>query len=354
MRRSTPCADARLRHGETHGDERARLGRRGAGRARSRGHGPGGRRRTLPAAASSRSPRASSSARGRELHSACGWECDCPRALLRARRSPRRVSTLPRWWRAPGGAGDDRRGREEARAGRRAQGAARTTRGARAWATGRSATACRSRSRRRDPAGRSTRAPPARGFTHSWPTFMDPPNRSSLSTGPDRRGAACSDTIRRCSPRPAEIERIERESYATPWSRSMFAGELSKLSSVCRRLGREEEALVGYLIVSRYVDAWHVMNIAVDPARRRAGPRRDAEPSLRGTPRVTAGAATRSRYESRTRAPSTSTSGRLPAPRDPPRLLHGQPRGRGRLVWRDPVSLDASREADCLVTSRDR
>ena len=70
-----------------------------------------------------------------------------------------------------------------------------------------------------------------------------------------------------------EIERIERESYATPWSRSMFAGELSKASSVC--LGAldedDEETLIGYLIVSRYVDAWHVMNIAVDPARRRAG-----------------------------------------------------------------------------------
>jgi ribosomal-protein-alanine N-acetyltransferase len=68
------------------------------------------------------------------------------------------------------------------------------------------------------------------------------------------------------------IEGIERDSYSTPWSRSMFAGELAKVSSVC--LGALEEdtgELVGYLIVSRYVDAWHVMNIAVDPNRRRAG-----------------------------------------------------------------------------------
>ena len=68
------------------------------------------------------------------------------------------------------------------------------------------------------------------------------------------------------------IEGIERDSYSTPWSRSMFAGELAKASSVC--LGAFEEdtgELVGYLIVSRYVDAWHVMNIAVDPNRRRAG-----------------------------------------------------------------------------------
>ncbi|HEV8687799.1 MAG TPA: ribosomal protein S18-alanine N-acetyltransferase [Gaiellaceae bacterium] len=68
------------------------------------------------------------------------------------------------------------------------------------------------------------------------------------------------------------IERIERDSYATPWSRSMFAGELSKSSSIC--LGAfddETQELVGYLIVSRYVDAWHVMNIAVSPELRRGG-----------------------------------------------------------------------------------
>jgi hypothetical protein len=29
------------------------------------------------------------------------------------------------------------------------------------------------------------------------------------------------------------IEEIERSSYPTPWSRSMFAGELAKPSSIC-------------------------------------------------------------------------------------------------------------------------
>jgi ribosomal-protein-alanine N-acetyltransferase len=66
------------------------------------------------------------------------------------------------------------------------------------------------------------------------------------------------------------IEEIERSSYTTPWSRSMFAGELAKPASVC--LGAfEGEDLVGYLIISRYVDAWHVMNIAVRPEFRRRG-----------------------------------------------------------------------------------
>ena len=66
------------------------------------------------------------------------------------------------------------------------------------------------------------------------------------------------------------IEKIERASYPTPWSRSMFAGELAKPSSVS--LGAfdpENGDLLGYLIISRYVDAWHVMNLAVAPKHRR-------------------------------------------------------------------------------------
>jgi ribosomal-protein-alanine N-acetyltransferase len=68
------------------------------------------------------------------------------------------------------------------------------------------------------------------------------------------------------------IEEIERVSYPTPWSRSMFAGELAKPSSLS--LGAfdvETGALVGYLVISRYVDAWHVMNVAVAPEHRRQG-----------------------------------------------------------------------------------
>ena len=70
----------------------------------------------------------------------------------------------------------------------------------------------------------------------------------------------------------AAIERIERISYPTPWSRSMFAGELTKPSSIC--LGAFEpgaDELIGYMIISRYVDAWHVMNIAIAREHRRRG-----------------------------------------------------------------------------------
>ena len=66
------------------------------------------------------------------------------------------------------------------------------------------------------------------------------------------------------------VEELERESYPTPWSRSMFAGELAKPSGIC--LGAfQGEDMLGYLIVARYVDAWHVMNVAVDPAHRGRG-----------------------------------------------------------------------------------
>ena len=69
----------------------------------------------------------------------------------------------------------------------------------------------------------------------------------------------------------SDIERIEQRVYPTPWSRSMFAGELAKPSSICLGAIDEEGRLAGYLIVSRYVDAWHIMNVAVDDFRRRAG-----------------------------------------------------------------------------------
>jgi [ribosomal protein S18]-alanine N-acetyltransferase len=68
------------------------------------------------------------------------------------------------------------------------------------------------------------------------------------------------------------IETIENAVYPTPWSRSMFAGELAKPSSLS--LGGfdpDTGRLVAYLIVSRYVDAWHIMNLAVHPGWRRAG-----------------------------------------------------------------------------------
>jgi ribosomal-protein-alanine N-acetyltransferase len=63
---------------------------------------------------------------------------------------------------------------------------------------------------------------------------------------------------------------IERRSFPTPWSLAMFVLEMSKPSGIC--LAAEDAgSLGGYLVCSRYADVWHLMNIAVDPRRRRRG-----------------------------------------------------------------------------------
>ncbi|MGL6280683.1 MAG: ribosomal protein S18-alanine N-acetyltransferase [Gaiella sp.] len=67
------------------------------------------------------------------------------------------------------------------------------------------------------------------------------------------------------------VEAIERVSYPAPWSRAMFAGELAKPTARSLAAVVDDGALVGYLILSRYVDAWHVMNVAVAPEHRRRG-----------------------------------------------------------------------------------
>jgi ribosomal-protein-alanine N-acetyltransferase len=85
---------------------------------------------------------------------------------------------------------------------------------------------------------------------------------------------------------------IERRSFPTPWSLSMFVLELSRPSSVCLAVTEEgeqgaqvgsegivrarpgrgaQQRLLGYLICARYAEDWHIMNIAVDPAARRRG-----------------------------------------------------------------------------------
>src|SRR5258707_5086868 len=63
---------------------------------------------------------------------------------------------------------------------------------------------------------------------------------------------------------------IERRSFPTPWSLAMFVLELSKPSGVCLAASAGDE-LLGYVICSRYDQAWHLMNIPGAPERRRTG-----------------------------------------------------------------------------------
>ena len=63
---------------------------------------------------------------------------------------------------------------------------------------------------------------------------------------------------------------IERRSFPTPWSLAMFVLELSKPSGICLA-ATQGGRIVGYLVCSRYAAVWHLMNICVDPDKRRHG-----------------------------------------------------------------------------------
>jgi ribosomal-protein-alanine N-acetyltransferase len=67
-----------------------------------------------------------------------------------------------------------------------------------------------------------------------------------------------------------QVIAIERRAFPTPWSLAMFVLELSKPGGICLA-ARRDGSLAGYLICSRYDTVWHIMNVAVDPARRRTG-----------------------------------------------------------------------------------
>ena len=67
-----------------------------------------------------------------------------------------------------------------------------------------------------------------------------------------------------------QVISIERRAFPTPWSLAMFVLELSKPGGVCLAAVRDER-IVAYCICSRYDVVWHLMNIAVDPDRRREG-----------------------------------------------------------------------------------
>ena len=153
--------------------------------------------------------------------------------------------------------------------------------------------------------------------------------------------------LRRLSVRDlAAIEEIERSSYPTPWSRSMFAGELSKSSSLC--LGAFDAAtgrLAGYLITSRYVDAWHVMNIAVAAEHRRRGV---ATALLRRLFELTSGPGRRG-YTLEVRV-SNAHAIRLYErlgfrPRGIRRAYYTDNREDALIMWRDPVSEPAMEAA---------
>ena len=93
--------------------------------------------------------------------------------------------------------------------------------------------------------------------SEGWPAAP-----SALPRSPEIRSLVYSDL-------PAVLA-VERRAFVTPWSLAMFVLELSKPSGICLAAA-DRSGLVGYLVCSRYADVWHVMNVAVDPHRRRQG-----------------------------------------------------------------------------------
>ena len=134
---------------------------------------------------------------------------------------------------------------------------------------------------------------------------------SAISRPPRRGGQRHDDSGRvpaaRSQPTWTGSRQIEQRAYPTPWSRSMFAGELAKPGGFCVGAFQGEEML-GYVIVAKYVDAWHIMNIAVDAPFRGRGSRGRCSSTCSPPPRTTPTAGTPSRSGSRTRRQSTSTS----------------------------------------------
>ena len=161
--------------------------------------------------------------------------------------------------------------------------------------------------------GRRQRAAPAaralpRGTGRALPARRRA--RADLRPRSRRRPCRMSVDVRRLTLGDLDaIEAIERASYPTPWSRSMFAGELAKPSSISLGAFEPEGALVGYLIISRYVDAWHVMNIAVAPPGAGRESRRRCSRASSTRQATTRAVATRWRCGCRTRRRSGSTSG---------------------------------------------
>jgi ribosomal-protein-alanine N-acetyltransferase len=69
----------------------------------------------------------------------------------------------------------------------------------------------------------------------------------------------------------AAVERIERASFSDPWSRGTLWSELQTDSMRCPLVAEAGGEVRGYLMAWRVVDQLHVLNLATDPARRRAG-----------------------------------------------------------------------------------
>ena len=113
--------------------------------------------------------------------------------------------------------------------------------------------------------------------------------------------------------------------------------------------------MLGYLIVARYVDAWHVMNVAVDePWRGRGVARQMLERPVRDDRRTTSSAATRSRCASPTTPPSASTAQLGFVETGIRRGYYTDNREDALIMWRDPSPQRDPRHRELMRRDRGR
>jgi [ribosomal protein S18]-alanine N-acetyltransferase len=62
-----------------------------------------------------------------------------------------------------------------------------------------------------------------------------------------------------------QVVAIEAASSATPWTRAMFLAELGRPGTIDLVADRGGDVL-GYVMVSRYADVWHILNVVVREA----------------------------------------------------------------------------------------
>lgn len=102
-------------------------------------------------------------------------------------------------------------------------------------------------------------------------TSDDPTPSYGSSETPSGNGAGSGFTVRPLGRQDIdEIAAVEARVFDSPWSPGMFALELAKPGSFALAAIRSDR-IIGYLFMSRYHDAWHLMNVAVAPGSRRAG-----------------------------------------------------------------------------------
>ena len=64
--------------------------------------------------------------------------------------------------------------------------------------------------------------------------------------------------------------RIEQRSNPVPWSRQLFAKELERREGATI-VATDGDEVVGFLACAGQGDAWHILNVTVDPDHRRRG-----------------------------------------------------------------------------------